>query len=109
MPGLPFTVMVADNFHYMDEDEKYELGKFATLEDAIAASKRIVDASLASALKPGMSADALFRQYTSFGEDPYILGSRERGVPFSAREYAKAQCLELCASQRAPNVDGDVV
>lgn len=98
-PTRPFTVMIADNFHYMDESEKYEHGKFETLESAIAACKRIVDEFLETALKPGITADELYRQYTSFGDDPYIIGASEPGVPFSAWNYAKERCSELCGPQ----------
>jgi hypothetical protein len=105
-PARPFTVVIADNFHYMDESEKYEHGKFETLEAAILASKRIVDEFLISAMKPGMTADALYRQYTSFGDDPYIVGSKEPGVPFSAWTYAKARCSALCGSQPESQADG---
>jgi hypothetical protein len=38
--------MVDDNFHYMDDEDRYELGIFSTIEEAIAACKRIVDADL---------------------------------------------------------------
>jgi hypothetical protein len=105
-PARPFTVVIADNFHYMDESEKYEHGKFETLEAAIAASKRIVDEFLVSAVQPGMTADALYSQYTSFGDDPYIIGSNEPGVPFSAWTYAKARCSELCGSPPASPTGG---
>jgi len=105
-PTRPFTVVVADNFHYMDKSENYEHGKFETLEAAIAASKRIVDEFLSSALKPGMTADELYSQYTSFGDDPYVIGSDEPGVPFSAWTYAKARCSELCGSQPASGSGG---
>src|SRR5436190_14233906 len=105
-PARPFAVVVANNFHYMDESEKYEHARFETLEAAISASKRIVDEFLTSALQPGMTADALYSQYTSFGDDPYIIGSKEPGIPFSAWTYAKARCSELCGSQSASKVDG---
>jgi len=105
-PARPFTVVIADNFHYMDEGESYEHGKFETLEGAIAAAKSIVDGFLASALKPGMTADELYSQYTSFGDDPYITSSNEPGVPFSAWSYAKTRCLEMCGSQPASKADG---
>ena len=82
-----FTVIVADNFHYMDEGEFYEHGNFDTLEAAIAASKVIVDSYLSSALKPGMTAEQLYQSYTMFGEDPFIRG---------ADDYAKERCAELC-------------
>ena len=32
-----YKVMVDDNFHYMEEDERYQLGTFATAEEALAA------------------------------------------------------------------------
>ena len=98
-PTRPFTVVVADNFHYMDESENYVHGKFATLEEAIAAAKRIVDEFLVSALKPGMNAATLYSQYTSFGDDPYITGSSEPGVPFSAWNYAQERCAVMCSSE----------
>ena len=56
---MPYRVLVADNFHYMDESERYELGQFATLADALAASCRIVDEYLLSAFKPGMTSQQL--------------------------------------------------
>jgi hypothetical protein len=105
-PARPFAVVIADNFHYMDESENYEHGKFETLEAAIAAAKRIVDEFLVSAMQPGITADALYSQYTSLGDDPYITGSKEPGVPFSAWDYAKSRCSELCASQAASSSDG---
>jgi hypothetical protein len=105
-PLRPFTVVVADNFHYMDESENHEHGHFESLEAAIAAAKQIVDKSLASAFKPGMTADALYAQYTSFGDDPYIRGCKEPGVPFSAWTYAKTRCAEICKSQPAVGSDG---
>jgi hypothetical protein len=105
-PPRPFTVVIADNFHYMDEGESYEHGKFETLEDAIAAAKGIVDRFLVAALKPGMSAEQLYSQYTSFGDDPYIRGSKDPGIPFSAWNCAKTRCLELCSPEPRPKPDG---
>jgi hypothetical protein len=93
--GGKFTVVIADNFHYMDEGEHVVHGSYDSLDAAIAAAKRIVDACLATSHKPGMSAAELYRQYTSFGEDPFIRGAEER-VPFSAWTYAEQRCAELC-------------
>ena len=39
----PYTVFVDDNFHYMDESERYKLGEFADCASAMAACKQIVD------------------------------------------------------------------
>ena len=38
-----YTVFVDDNFHYMDESERYKLGEFADCASAVAACKQIVD------------------------------------------------------------------
>jgi len=95
---MTYKVFVDDNFHYMDESERYELGEFTSLDAAIVASKKIVDEYLLSAYRPGMTAQALFGSYTSFGEDPFIVAvpSKETGVLFSAWDYAKRRCDELC-------------
>jgi hypothetical protein len=101
-----FTVVIADNFHYMDKSEHYEHGSFDTLEAAIEASRAIVDTFLTSSLTPGMSAEQLYEQYVAFGDDPFILGADEPGVPFSAWEYAKGRCAELCSSPPVSEVAG---
>lgn len=94
---MPFTVMVADNFNYMDKSETYNLGDFESLEQAVDACKHIVDEYLASEDKTDMSASELYQKYTMFGPDPYII-SPESGVPFSAWNYARQQCESLCGS-----------
>ena len=95
---MTFKVFVDDNFHYMDESERYELGEFPTLDAAIEASKKIVDEYLLSAYQPGMTAQALFGSYASFGEDPYVIAVqwKQTEVLFSAWDYAKRRCDELC-------------
>ena len=87
---LRLQVLVDDNFHYMDESERYELGVFATADEAIAACKLLVDKDLEAANKPGMTADALYENYVAFGPDPFVVspGSSAR-VEFSAWKYAK--------------------
>ena len=52
----PFKVLVDDNFHYMDEDERYMLGAFPTLEAARAACRGVVDDFLLENHKPSMTA-----------------------------------------------------
>lgn len=97
---MPFTVIVADNFHYMDESESYALGTFHSLGEAIHAAKEVVDEYLASALQPGMSASDLYESYVSFGEDPWIRSPDHAGkVLFSGWDYARERCEVLC-SQR---------
>lgn len=91
---MSYQVFVDDNYHYMDEDERYKLGDFATYEEALNACKKIVDEYLQSSYKDGMKADELYAEYTMFGEDPFITG--EPSAFFSAREYAEKRCAEIC-------------
>ena len=65
-----FKVIVYDNFHYMDESERYELGTFDSSEDALHVAKTIVDEYLASVFEPGMSSTDLFESYTNFWGGP---------------------------------------
>jgi hypothetical protein len=90
-----FTVLVDDTFHYMDTDERWTLGAFATAEEAVAASKAIVNAYLGETYAPSMNAEVLFLRYTQFGEDPFIVASDGERVAFSAWDYAKARSREL--------------
>jgi hypothetical protein len=84
----------------MDESSRYKLGTYPSLEAAIEASKRIVDEFLLSSYKPGMTADRLYQGYVSFGEDPFIIPADAAHLPFSAWEYAKTRCEELCKDQK---------
>ena len=91
-----YKVLVDDNFHYMDEEERYTLGEFASYEEAEAACRRIVDDFLLDTYKPGMEAGALYVLYTMFGDDPFI-SSADRARTFSAWDYARTRCDEICA------------
>jgi hypothetical protein len=88
-----YTVYVDDNFHYMDESRRYKLGDFDDCQSAVAACKRIVDDFLARC-DANRTAEELFTQYTSFGEDAWI-GSDDAACSFSAWQYAKERCGEL--------------
>lgn len=90
----PYLVLVDDNYHYMDPDERWTLGHYATLAEAITACKQLVEECLGEYYQPGMTADELYSQYTSFGDDPFILGSSQR-VPFSAWDYARQRSAEM--------------
>jgi hypothetical protein len=94
--------MVDDNFHYMDESERYEHGIFPTAAEAVAACKRIVDENLANAFRPGATEQELYEAYTTFGEDPFILpvASTDDAVHFSAWDYARERCSALTLPQK---------
>ena len=91
-----FTVRVADNFHYMDQDETYEHRTFDTWVEALAAARKIVDDGLREAYTAGATAEGLYFDFVNFGVDPYIIPTPSE-EDFSAWEYAKHRCHEMCA------------
>ncbi|WP_295408143.1 hypothetical protein [uncultured Thiocystis sp.] len=92
---MSYRVLVDDNYHYQDEDEKpYEHGVYQTAEEAIDMSQKMVDDYLHAAYKSGLQADELYRIYTRFGPDPFIEGT----LCFSAWNYAKQRCEEICGA-----------
>ena len=93
-----YKVMVDDNFHYQDSGERRQHGIYDTEEEALAVCHHLVDNSLNEMHKPGLSADALYSAYTSFGDDPFIVvvdGADDR-TTFSAWNYAKERCRYIC-------------
>ena len=91
----PFAVYVDDNFHYMDESERYKYGDYATYRGAYAACMKIIDGSLPTTNSNGLSADELYRDYVGFGEDPFIVPVPENRTAFSGWDYAKQRCSEI--------------
>ncbi len=95
-----YRVMVDDNFHYMDENERYEHGTYDTMDEALAVCRAIVEQSLKHGYTPGMTAEALYEGYVAFGDDPFIIvidGTDER-AKFSAWTYAKERSEAICAA-----------
>ncbi len=94
-----YRVFVDDNFHYMDESERFPLGTYNTLEEAIAVCKKRVDDYLLESYTPGMTHARLAEMYFFFGEDPWVSTPPEdhhTGVPFSAYKYASQRITEIC-------------
>ena len=92
-----YTVMVDDNFHYMDEEHRYEYREFSTYEKAVAACKKIVDEELRDMLKQGIELEKLSATWSLYGSDPYIVGGSSR---FSARDYVTGKTRELTDSRQ---------
>ena len=91
MGHFKYTVYVDDNFHYMDESERYKLGEFDDCAAAIAACKRIVDEFLLSNFG---GCEDVCATYTMFGDDPFIL-TDDPACKFSARDYARERVRVL--------------
>jgi hypothetical protein len=93
-----YKVFVDDNYNSMDESERYLFGEYQSLEDAIQASKNIIDKFLHSSFHEGMSTEELLTGYKAYGEDPFIVSSdtTESKMLFSAWEYAEQKCKAMC-------------
>ncbi len=87
-----FKVIIDDNYHYGDESERYTVGSYASLEEALDKCKEITLESLKHFYEKGISPEKLSAQWSMFGEDPYIVGG-DTSVPFSARKFITT---ELC-------------
>jgi hypothetical protein len=94
--GHTYSVYVDDNYHYMDEEARYKLADFATLAEAVAACKRIIDEFVQNEVSLDLTAEERYGQYTGFGPDPFIVtDDPDAGHPsFSAWSYAKERCQE---------------
>jgi hypothetical protein len=97
---LEYNVRVWDNFHDYDDDESYHFGTDGTYEEAVEAAQSIVLRSLRHEYKPGMTPEVLYDRYTDFGEDASVHPDGP-GSHFSAWEYAKSICKEVCEEQKA--------
>lgn len=93
-----YEVFVDDNYHYMDESERYLAGTFDDISEAIAKCRAIVDSELQHVHKAGMQADELFSLHCMFGDDPWIKGDGASPKDFSARDYARKRCDEICGA-----------
>ena len=88
-----YVVYVDDNFHYMDESERYKFDEFDDCQSAIVACKKIVDEFL-NKCDPKDGSDEMFKAYAGFGEDPWI-SSDDPACKFSAWDYARERCRDL--------------
>jgi len=94
-----YRVYVDDNFHYQDESERYLEGEYGDCPAAVAACRRIVDDYLDRALPEAGTEKELWRSYTLFGEDPFIVVTDgKKNCSFSAWDYARERIRDLVGS-----------
>jgi hypothetical protein len=93
-----YKIYVDDNYHYMDKSERYSVGSYASLEEAVNKCKEITIKSLKNFYEKGITPEALSAQWSMFGEDPYVFGG-DGAVPFSARKFVSTElCNEIVDS-----------
>jgi len=95
MNKYTYKVIVADNYHYQDEESEYEGGTYTNCKEAKEACQEIVNASLHiidNIEELSLSErQKLFEQYATFGEDPFIVTDDPR-CSFSAWSYVRSLC-----------------
>ena len=89
-----FKVYVDDNFHFMDEDERYCAGDFATPDEALAKCRSILDADLEHLYEDGMSVEDLVSRWSSFGKSPFAIG-----LDFSSIDYVRENAPKICRAR----------
>lgn len=82
-----YTVMVDDNFHFMDEDERWTAGTYGSLREALDKCLQMVGQDLRQGYRSDITATDLYESYTAMGDDPFITGPMR--TVFSAWNYAK--------------------
>jgi hypothetical protein len=82
-----FTVLVDDNFHFMNEDERWTAGTYGSLREALDECLQIVGQDLRQGYRADITATDLYESYTMMGDDPSISGPMK--TVFSAWNYAK--------------------
>jgi hypothetical protein len=94
-----WIVIVADNFHYMDQSEVWKRGEFENYNMALTVFMEIVDTFLYEYLPKCNSAEELYKYYKNFGDDPFIIPSNTENR-FSAWTYAEARSRELIPNKK---------
>jgi hypothetical protein len=92
-----YRVIVDDNYHYMDKDERSVLGEYATYAEALAASRKLVEDFFADSESGTTHAEA-YEAYTMMGDDPWIEAFGGAPAPktrFSAWGHAKEHSKQL--------------
>ena len=67
-----YQVQVDDNYHYMDKDERWCLGNFATCEEALDAARQLVEEFFENR-EVGTTSEKLYNGYVAMGDDPFIV------------------------------------
>jgi hypothetical protein len=70
---LQYRVLVDDNYHFMDPGERCEQCTYDSLDEALAACRRLVDLSLEEGYQAGITAEELYGYFKGFGDDPFIV------------------------------------
>lgn len=90
-----FELFVDDNCHHMDDDERYLHGTYDTYEEAVAATKKIIDNCLAGVDHTGMTSEQLYSGWAHYGDNPFIVGDLDNARIDELVAQGKAILAEL--------------
>jgi len=79
------------------------VGDYGDLDEAVAASKKVVDEVLRRVYTAGMTSDQLLKLYRDAAEMPYIVRDDEetmKASSFNHFQYAKTRSDEICAGAK---------
>lgn len=95
-----YKVYVDENSHSQDKSERYLKGNYNDCLTAVNVCKQIVDDFLKKAYAADKTESQLWREYTQWGEDPFIVAAEEEDrCSFSAWDYAKGRIKEIIAQR----------
>ena len=89
--------------HTEPESKVRRIGEYETIEEAIAAAKRLVDVCLRRDYQAGMEPGMLLARYKEQGEHPYIFrdDAATFNVPgFNHLNYAMTRSTEICSGKK---------
>lgn len=91
-----YKVYVDENSHYKDSSHRYLKGDYVDCQVAVNVCKQIIDDFLTDAYDGSKTEDQLWNEYSSWGEDPFIIVAEgEDNCSFSAWDYAKNQIRKI--------------
>ena len=68
-----YKVYVDDNYHFMNEDERYLQGTYDSLDAAVAAAKKVIDRCFEGIDPRDKTPDQLFHGWSHMGDSPFIV------------------------------------
>lgn len=90
---LPVKLLIA--YEVNNREERWEVGAFRVVSEAVAAAKAMVDNFLLRNHKAQLRGRQLYEQFVQYGPDVYVDASIEEPV-FLGWEYARRRVRQLC-------------
>lgn len=95
-----FSVVIDDNFHHMDPEDRYTLATYPTYEEALARCKACLDCDAREYGSPGLTFEEAFEAFASFGETASVVPAHPDN-PLLPWPYVRERLRELCAEEDA--------